>query len=373
MKNVFIFLIFIVSSNCYAQTTFRVCNVTSNTESLQTFNYKKSLNNFLAYKSENEPNQDIGNYSTIRIANDIQAYGKENANEIYMYSCHFHPFIETLHLSFAEHRPLIISPDMIWLMIIQGFAVHLDENSDDLREMFVKHDEKLKISIRRDDFRKDQNNRWDNTFPEFCDSIEKYVGSDITNLVVSNFSTTTFAEKASFQLALMDAVDNYFTYEVVTMCGIPEITLTGDTNDWQKILMNIDKFRKYDLDWWVDALTPVLQEFVDASKGDIDTSFWQSIYKMENKSGGPHVTGWILKMFPYLKDYQNNFNKNMNSEWGVTVPSFPSGYSKVDFIWDYIIADEIFEMEFIAGFVGIVQEQNGSLRTEINWAVREKK
>lgn len=370
-------LMLYISTHSFSQITFRVCDVNEKYSRIMTSDYETALNKRISFQYDNAPDRrHNGNYvdgQEKRIGNDIEAYGINNAgNE--MYSCHYHPFIETLHLSFAEHRPITISPDMIWLLIVQGFANHVDVNSDSLRGQFVHHEGKVKITIRRDTFRKGVQNPWENTFPEFCDSISKYVGNDLNDLIVSKFTTTLFAETAAFQVSLMDAMDNYFKYEVLTICGIPEITLTGKPEDWKLILSKVEQFRQYELDWWVDELTPVLEQFVDASKGEVDAEFWQSIYKRENQSGGPHVTGWILKFFPYVFDYQNQLVRNtkMNGSWGLTIPSFTSGYSKVDFIWDYRITGDKFDMEFIAGFVGILQDEKGNLQTEINWAVREK-
>src|SRR5262249_48555239 len=36
----------------------------------------------------------------------------------------FHPLIAALHRAFCDHRPLSLSPDMIWLLIAQGVANH---------------------------------------------------------------------------------------------------------------------------------------------------------------------------------------------------------------------------------------------------------
>src|SRR4029078_12923454 len=38
----------------------------------------------------------------------------------------FHPVIAALDLAFSDHRPLVLSPDMIWLLIAQGFANHVN-------------------------------------------------------------------------------------------------------------------------------------------------------------------------------------------------------------------------------------------------------
>jgi hypothetical protein len=34
-----------------------------------------------------------------------------------------HPLLAAVHVAFAEHRPLVLSPDTIWLTIAQGTAL----------------------------------------------------------------------------------------------------------------------------------------------------------------------------------------------------------------------------------------------------------
>ena len=63
-----------------------------------------------------------------------------------------HPLIAALHGAFTSHRPLTLSPGIIWLTITQGLAIHINENAERLRHRFVSHDGKLTIKIRRDDF-----------------------------------------------------------------------------------------------------------------------------------------------------------------------------------------------------------------------------
>jgi hypothetical protein len=33
-----------------------------------------------------------------------------------------HPLIAAAHLAFSQHRPLLLSPDVIWVTIVQGLA-----------------------------------------------------------------------------------------------------------------------------------------------------------------------------------------------------------------------------------------------------------
>ena len=87
-----------------------------------------------------------------------------------------------------------------------------------------------------------------------------------------------------------------------TLCGIPAITLEGTTEDWEALAERAEAFAEFGLEAWIDLLRPILRQFVRASKGDVDPAFWRSLYKYEDQSGGPVITGWILGFFPYLKD-----------------------------------------------------------------------
>ena len=79
-----------------------------------------------------------------------------------------HPFIGAIHAAFASHRPLVLSPDMFWLLIAQGFAQHIDQNAEAYRAQFVNHQGKKAISVRRDDFIKGSlENPWAEVFEDF--------------------------------------------------------------------------------------------------------------------------------------------------------------------------------------------------------------
>ena len=64
----------------------------------------------------------------------------------------YHPVVAAVHRAFMDHHPLCLSPDMIWLMIIQGVANHINAHAEDLRSRIVSHHSKLIIEVRRDDF-----------------------------------------------------------------------------------------------------------------------------------------------------------------------------------------------------------------------------
>lgn len=318
------------------------------------------------------------------ILNDkIESCSKEKRNATLVAS-KLNPFIFAVHTAYAEHRPLCISPDMIWLLICQGFTKHVDYHSEELRDKFVQFSNKHTIIIATEDISMDfhkgnPDNPWELMFPAFTDSINKYIGNDFAKLIVSDFSTTTPTEKAAFEVTMMDAMSNYFEYKIVTKCGIPQIYLEGSLRDWEKIKENLQKLKGYNIDNWIISLYPIIDEFTNAKKGIINHEFWESIYKLSGGSGGPFISGWLIKLFPYLntvsgKPRINNFIDKEQADMfsGLKTNDFYNGVSQVNFIWDYHAAE--FKMEFVAGFIGVKQDKTTfALRPEIGWAVKDRK
>jgi hypothetical protein len=319
------------------------------------------------------------------------AFEASDCNLGNLVACKLHPFLGAVHYAFAEHYPLILSPDDVWLCIAQGFALHVDANAEALRGQFVRHEGKAKIEIRRDEFVKGSpNNGWGACFSEFSDRIADHIGKK-RDLLVADFSTTGALEKAASEVVLMAAMQHYFDYFVLTLCGIPRITLLGTVDDWKSIRRRAAVLAEFDLGWWIDALVPVLDELVATASGRPNGKFWQSLYKFNDGSGGPWVTGWINVLFPYIEamggfdlatqapKHERRRNvavttwaKGLESKHGggPGTADFPSGLSTAPFKWKALHVE--FAMEFVAGFVGVSQDEKTlAVRPAIGWAVRD--
>ena len=321
----------------------------------------------------------------------IESFEYSKASDSLIYS-HLHPFVAALHYSFADHRPVVISPDMIWLLINQSFAIHLKQNPEKYRDQLVDFTGKKTIQITRNDFKKGKlNNPWHEVFLVFSESIKASIGDSLHNVLVPNFSTTGIAEKSAFEISFMDALSSYFDYELLTRCGIPYIVLEGEPADWKWILDNLDFFNSFDLDFWTNRLKPIIEEIYNSSKGDHNIDFWRSIYNYGGMSGLCSTTGWITDFFLYIHEHQmiNNKEYTLNTMLlqnrdsimaaqsknsfirGITAYNFPSGLSSVDFTW--LHSTDTLQMSFIAGFLGIKQNLNSELVTEISYAIVDTK
>ena len=179
----------------------------------------------------------------------------------------------------------------------------------------------------------------------------------------------------------METVKTYFDYIIHYIgCGIPNITLTGTPEDWQKVLEKTQQLEKYGMSDWIKSLTPILTEFVNASQGEPDQAFWQGMVKKERPDElignkvcdlrQPTVLdGWMLKLFP-----------DENGQTLDQVPhthEMPSERVYVDFRYQIIdpntgnvIVDT--PMELVAGYIGTeVDSKTHALTPKMGWMVRQ--
>jgi len=285
-------------------------------------------------------------------------------------------FFNAIAQAYENHYPLILSPDIIWLQISSNLANHINQDPEKYRKLFVGHEGKKEIIVIRNDFVKgNPHNPWPEVFGTFSNCIKGYIGDELHSTIVSNFSTTTPITKAVSEIVLMDTCQNYFEYRLMTKCGIPSINLQGTLEDWINIRERVDRLRQFDLNWWIDCLAPVMDQFVEAHKGNIDNSFWSNIFKVSGGSGGPYVNGWNIVFFPYLKNgYKNESMPSWNAPkrfGGISPGKVTWGFNKAPFKWEYY--DKVFDMNLLGGFIGVSQDPNTkALKPEIGWLVGER-
>jgi hypothetical protein len=289
-----------------------------------------------------------------------------------------HPFILALYFAFAKHKKMTITPDMIWLLICQGVATHINLNGEKYRGYFTSNLEKQKINVREDRISNSFNDsNWISAISKISASLSRFIKPDLFNLFDPKFTTTGPAQNAVFQLTLMHTVKQYYEYDVATLCGIPDLTIEGERSDWLWILDNIDQFKILELEWWINELKPILNNFVKVYDGDIDKDFWCSILKNKGMSGRPiRVNGWVKNFFPYVLNDKKRFIRNnylgikddhvepseirtseemeAYSKWldnGLKIAAFSTGLQKTTFIWNKNWKKN--RMIFYSGFLGV--------------------
>jgi hypothetical protein len=284
---------------------------------------------------------------------------------------HGHGLLMAVHHAFAEHRPLALAPDHIWLCIAQGLARWVDGNAEALRPRLVRHQGRLPLEIRRDEFVPGGDNDWPGAIAEICGLMRPHLGGK-ADLFVADFSTTDEDARAASHVALMSGMQKFFAYTVGTLCGIPEITLEGNPEDWEDIGRRVDVLGEFELGDWAKRLKKVVRKLADTARGDVDADWWRDLYKLETASGGEIVTGWINTLFPFTGDEgiernQRCFDPDHDDPFSPKLRDFPTGLGQAPFTWN--LHGDRRPMALLGGFVGVAQLADGSLRPQPGWAV----
>ena len=292
------------------------------------------------------------------------------------------PFFKTIVRAYAEHRPLVLSPDMIWVLISQGFARYVNAHSEQLRDQLVNHTEKMDLVVLSDKELLSEDADWEKMMSNFTAQINENTKGDIAQTITADFTTTGVTERITSQITLMETMKSYFDYIVhYIACGIPSITLQGTPEDWQKIVEKTRRLEQYGIGEWTQSLEPILTEFVKASKGNPNQAFWQGMIKkhrVDELTGGgcdlrrpTELDGWILKFFP--------------DENGVTLDKVPQTHKMpservyVDFLYQIICPADgsvirEFPLQLVAGFIGTeIDTQTHALKPKMGWVVRQMK
>lgn len=300
-----------------------------------------------------------------------------------------HALLTAMNLSFYDHFPLRLSPDAIWITLARGFALHVNEHAEKLRHRFVSHSGKKELTVRRMDFSPGEDNPWPEVFEEFTDQIVEHTGG-MSELIQADFSTTGQVERAVSNLMAMETFKSYFEYIMYAGCGTPSITLTGTTEDWAKLRERAQRFADFGLEEWINALDPILEEFVHARNGQVNTDFWRSMFRYNSGSGPAVMTGWANVLFPYFKDYQSeklypnpylndwrdrlaiddrqNWRERWDDPQGVGLAAIPSCFTSVPLtvFW----GGEETKMRLIGGLLGVSQDDETlEVKPECGWAV----
>ncbi len=290
-----------------------------------------------------------------------------------------HGLVSAADLAFRQHYPLMMTPDHIWLTVTQGLAAYIAQDPEKWRKHFVSHEGKEKIRIIRNEFvLGSPTNDWAGCFGEFSDAIRGYIGDETHGLIVSDFGTTGPVEKAVSQIVLMDSMQSYFEYSVATLCGIPEIILKGEVADWQKLAAKVRQLKERypDLTPWLRHVIEIVDELARAAAGHADTHYFEDIYKQRSESGGEKINGWLLKLFPFCKDWRDDSKLMVNPllerrDASIRHDRLLSPVSKVPFIWEYLGTK--LDYEFLGGIVAVEQDPKTlALSPRCAWGVRPK-
>lgn len=285
--------------------------------------------------------------------------------------------------AWCQHRPVVLTPDAIWLIICQQFSHIVNENPEKYRGVLVNHEGKKELKVESNDLFSNQAD-WEGLISRFTAEIDKYTNNGLATTLVADFSTTGTDERIASEVTLMDVVKPYFENTAIyVICGIPSITLTGTPDDWRKVLEKTLALEAFGLGWWTTELEPILQEFVKAAEGHPDYWFWKDIVNKTRprtiqgplcSKRQPKITkfdGWFLKFFPYDNKGKTPAKVDITQTMLPETVVVPFKYQVVNL--DGVVLEET-TLELVAGIVGVLEDPDDFAMTpKIGWFVRTVK
>ena len=295
-----------------------------------------------------------------------------------------HTILEGFYQAYVNHCPIVLSPDVLWVLIIQGFTRHVLANSEDLRTKFVDFQGKKEIAafnIEYPTIASIPKEVWEKDIKTYVEKISDYVGKDLVNLLNPNFSTTTEIISQVGQLNIMSCMQNYFEYILFYGgCGYPKITLEGTLDDYIKLKEKTLQLKKYDLDFWINEIIPILDKIIETRKGNIDKEFWKKMYYNDEgsilSSGTEQkvkkIKGWLCKFVPYAKKDEKRDDLESLSFMD---PFFelPNDIMNSPIQAINILTQEKTDLVMRAGFIGMEQnEETYEMKPVFGWYVADK-
>ena len=295
--------------------------------------------------------------------------------------------LQGFYSAYENHLPIRLTPDIIWLLIVQGFAHHVNFNAEYLRNRFVNFENKKKLELiisKYHSYKQMKSKDYENLFENLTEQIKENIGEELVNTIDFNFSTSNRITKVVGYTSIMSAMKKYFEFQgFCHMCNYPYIILDGSLEDWESILKKTKELSKYDLKKWTVFLEFVLSKIIDTKKGKINKEFWKEIlypekidekieigvykYKTIQVDG---IKGWFLLFFPYFKngEFRCDISLKTKDLW-----KLPDRLLKTPLI---IKSDDEGEtkMTIYSGFFGmnVDKEKDNLVTAEIGWYVKEK-
>jgi hypothetical protein len=211
-------------------------------------------------------------------------------------------FVSSVLQAYNRHYNLVLRPDDVWQAILTQFSFYVNANAEALRDQFVDFEGKRTLTIYTGgtlftiDFGTIANRMVDE---QIATNIKD---PSVTEWLLPKFTTTTATDRIAASVTIMSTLQAFFSYRCGICCGIPNVTLEGTPDDWRLLREKIDRLPSYDIEgakqpvmqMWHNLLSPILDQFVSSSQGNVDLPFWDKVCSHHGGGSGPsYLSGWV--------------------------------------------------------------------------------
>jgi hypothetical protein len=220
--------------------------------------------------------------------------------------------INAFLFAYNNHISLKIKVQDIHIAIQMIISTFVNNNAEECRILFVNHDGQKQLSVENDtiDF-----NQFSQTM---CNGIKNNVKDDqFIDLLKPNYSTTKPIMCTVSNLLILNTMKEYFSYEFVCCCGIPEVVLDGSQEDWLNLQNKYKEvknlfynFGSMELDPWFDSMDIVMSMLIEMRMMDVQGTvqatndqkkMWERVITFVPVGSGrdTFLGGWVQILSPY--------------------------------------------------------------------------
>ena len=222
--------------------------------------------------------------------------------------------INTFLTAYNAHIPLRLRPDDIQMAIQMAIATCINNNAEQMRHLFVAHEGKIKLSVAKSGFDLDY----------FCETFKNLMSKNIKDpefveKFTTKYTTTTPIVSTVSNMFLMNALKEYFSFEMILSCGIPAVIMEGTQADWQKLKEFYEYFKNLlkdtELKAWFPHFDIIMDMFIEMrnlNEGNAEyivvagnnhniNELWKRVISYVPQGSGSDIIlgGWVRLLVPY--------------------------------------------------------------------------
>jgi hypothetical protein len=213
-------------------------------------------------------------------------------------------YLDYLSLCWKNHYGIIISPTILWNMVLSNLAFEVNKKPETYRKYFTESDEKQEIIVEQSGYLIDVN--------LLIAGLQGRIPSSMLDYSFPEFTTDTNMSKIANYTAFLDMVSPYYIYSML-LCGIPKVKVLGEKADWLKFMMCLEV---------ISATIPEFKEYLVGVSNKVapitdKTCDYSNFFRLDECGSGSQleVRGWIRDFFienpliPYPENFVSCISK----------------------------------------------------------------
>jgi hypothetical protein len=247
-------------------------------------------------------------------------------------------YLSYLEMCWANHYPVVLTPDIIWYTILCEIVGIVDKNVEKYRSLFSESKEKQDIIVH-------SGSLTEIPLESVMEALRYKVPTDIEKFL-PEFSTSGERSISAFYTAFADMVSPYYNY-MMYVCGLPVIKILGTQEDWQGISDRVENMRHIfpEYDVYFQTVKGIVNGIVKQFS-EPDLEFLRDIVRVDNCGSGSETElyGWFTQLFveqPSTPRRPANFSSHISQ----------IKYKQLNTERDYIMYQGIFDSRMVVDFM----------------------